>query len=258
MSCTQSFYYRYNSIIYSTCKKRIYTRHHGDENLNSYFKGYLVDKIISILSTNIVSVSNSTTELLIQENKNNFSKINEINHGFNFDKFKKMNNENIIKRRNKYNIYDNKNIIGVISRFIDWKGIEFIIMAFKKYCSTNRNSILVLANANGPYRKVILNYLKDIPKENYIIIEFETDIISLYRTFDIFIHAPVDPYCEAFGQVYIESLAMKIPSIFTKSGIGKDFLLHKKNCYIANYKDYNSIYDGIIFFNEIKKNKKII
>ena len=40
---------------------------------------------------------------------------------------------------------------------------------------------------------------------------------------------PINSECEAFGQVYIESLALKKPSNFTKSGIGSEFLEHKKN-----------------------------
>ncbi len=237
-------------------KKRIYTRHHGNENDQNYFKGYLVDKLISILSTNIVSISNNTTELLIKENKKNLSKITEINHGFNFDEINKINLNKIDEIRKKYKINVNKTVIGVISRFINWKGVEFTIMAFKEYFIKNPHSVLIIANANGPYKKNILHYLNDIPKKNYILIDFETDIISLYRTFDIFVHVPIDPYCEAFGQVYIESLALKIPSIFTKSGIGNDFLQHKKNCFIANYKDYNSIYNGILYFKEMNKKEK--
>ena len=49
--------------------------------------------------------------------------------------------------------------------------------------------------------------------------------------------------------VYIESLALKIPSIFTKSGIGNEFLEHEKNCFIAKHKDHRSIYNGLIFFS---------
>ena len=237
-------------------KQRIYTRHHGNENLKNYFKGYLIDKLISNLSTDIVSISNNTTNLLLNENKKNLSKIYEINHGLDFSNFDKLSVINLENFRNKYKIDKNSFVVGVISRFIDWKGIEFTILAFKKYYENNKNAILVLANANGPYRNVILSYLEDIPKDNYIIIEFETDMISLYSLFDIFIHAPINAYCEAFGQVYIESLALKIPSVFTKSGIGNDFLKHKKNCYIAEYKSQNSILDGILFFNQIGNQQK--
>ena len=241
-------------------KKRIYTRHHGNENKIDYVKGYLFDRLISFLSTDIVSISMNTTKLLINENKKNISKIKLINHGFDFSSFNYYDKSKIQFLRDKYNIKKESVVIGSISRFIDWKGIDYTINAFKKFNKLNPNSILILANANGPYKKNIEKLLKTIPEENYRIINFEPDFISLYKIFNIFVHVPVNPFCEAFGQVYIESLASKIPSIFTKSGVGSEFLENKKNCFVADYCNYDSIYKGLIFFTKNAKdvNNKII
>ncbi len=237
-------------------KKRIITRHHGNENHSNIIKGLQLDKLICRLSTNIVSISNNTNNLLIDESKNNKSKINLIHHGFDFRYFNENNLNNLESIRMKYNIDKHKKVIGSISRFVDWKGVQYTIKAFAKYYKEFPNSILILANAKGPFIIEIESLLKCLPNNSYRIIEFETDIKSLYKLFDIFIHVPVDSYCEAFGQVYIESLAYKIPSIFTKSGIGSEFLKHKTNCYIANYKNFSSIYNGLIFFSNISKDDK--
>ena len=230
-------------------KKRIITRHHGNENHKNYIKGLLIDKLLCFLSTDIISISANTTRLLVNENKNNEKKINLIHHGFDFQYFNNINLENIKNLKNKYRINPENIIIGSIARFIDWKGVNYTIKAFKEYNKINPNSLLILANAHGPQESEINKMLSDLPINSYRLIKFETDIISLYKIFDIFVHVPIDPTCEAFGQVYIESLALKIPSIFTKSGIGNEFLEHEKNCFIAKHKDHRSIYNGLIFFS---------
>ena len=125
-------------------------------------------------------------------------------------------------------------------------------MSIIKYTLTQ----FLLANARGPYKNQINKYLKLLPENSYRLVDFETNINSFYQLFNIFVHVPIDADCEAFGQVYIESLALKIPSIFTKSGVGSEFLEHKKNCYIANFKDSISILDGLIYFTTVNQEIK--
>ena len=50
----------------------------------------------------------------------------------------------------------------------------------------------------------------------------------LYILFDLFIHIPNSRNSEAFGQVYIESMLLKIPSIFSNSGIMNEISIIKK------------------------------
>lgn len=237
-------------------EKRIITRHHGNENYKNYFKGYYLDKLISRLSTHIVSISKNTNKLLLQENSNIISKIHLIHHGFDFSYFNKKNTNDILNLKKKYKIKSNTTVIGSISRFVDWKGVDYTVKAFIEYNKIYPDSILILANARGPYKNQINKYLKLLPENSYRLVDFETNINSFYQLFNIFIHVPIDADCEAFGQVYIESLALKIPSIFTKSGVGSEFLEHKKNCYIANFKDSISILDGLIYFTTVNQEIK--
>ncbi|MBL0097760.1 MAG: glycosyltransferase [Bacteroidetes bacterium] len=78
------------------------------------------------------------------------------------------------------------------------------------------------------FERILKSQPKKLPSDSYIKIEFERDLFSLYSIFDYFIHAPIDPSVEAFGQVYIEALAAGIPSIFTLSGIAPDFIVDGK------------------------------
>ena len=79
--------------------------------------------------------------------------------------------------------------------------------------------------------------------------------MCLYSIFDIFVHVPVDKQCEAFGQVYVEALASKIPSIFTLSGIAPEFIKHKVNAYVCNFKNSQEIFEGMLFYINNKESK---
>jgi glycosyltransferase involved in cell wall biosynthesis len=77
-------------------------------------------------------------------------------------------------------------------------------------------------------------------------IEFEKDLYSLYQLFDVYVHVPVDECAEAFGQTYVEALAAGIPSVFTLSGVAREFVKNEKNALVVPFKDTNAIYESIV------------
>ena len=142
-----------------------------------------------------------------------------------------------------------------------WKNVDKIIDAFviyKKY--HNSKSILVLANVdpNNEYSKKIIKKLNCLNKHDYRIIEFEEDILSLYKCFDLFIHIPKQGAFEAFGQTYIESMLSRVPTIFSKSGIANEVCKNRVNTYFCNPNNIYSIVEGIIFHEKNRKNSLLI
>jgi glycosyltransferase involved in cell wall biosynthesis len=216
--------------------------------------------MVNGLSTHIISISKATKSILLKEGVS-LKKITDIEHGFDLEKFKNAREEHVISLKNRYGLNGYDPIIGVISRQIEWKGIQYIIPAFKEFLKSYPKSKLVLANAIGDYKKEIQKLLKDLPEGSYVEIEFESDVVSLYKSFDCFVHVPIDSEVEAFGQIYVESLAAGVPSIFTKSGIANDFCIDNYNCLIVDYKNSNEIYNALInifentnFRDEMTKN----
>jgi glycosyltransferase involved in cell wall biosynthesis len=69
---------------------------------------------------------------------------------------------------------------------------------------------------------------------------------AAFKVMNIFVHAPLDKYAEAFGQTYIEALASAVPSVFTLSGIAQDFVTHEKNALAVPFKDSESIYAAMM------------
>jgi glycosyltransferase involved in cell wall biosynthesis len=132
-------------------------------------------------------------------------------------------------------------IIGVISRYTEWKGLQFIIPAFEKLLTNYPNALLVLANASGDFEDSVRKCLSGLPQDSYRELIFERDVASLLHCFDIFIHTPTDSESEAFGQVYIEALACELPCVFTKSGIMNEIESEGSSIQLVDFKNAEDI-----------------
>ncbi|MBI3519558.1 MAG: glycosyltransferase family 4 protein [Bacteroidetes bacterium] len=240
-------------------KKRIYTRHHSTLNHDYFPQGVKYDKWCNRMSTNIIAISNVVKQTLIVKENVSEEKIAIIRHGFKLSEFENINFTRIDNLRKKYQIPADVKVIGVISRYLELKGVTYIIEAFQQILKSDPNVVLILANAKGDYAETIRKELKKLPTTSYIEIEFEEDLFALYQLFDVFIHVPIDVNCEAFGQTYVEALAAGIPSVFTLSGIASEFIENNKNAIVVNYKNSNDIKEAVfeIFKNDNLRNKLI-
>jgi len=228
----------------SGIKKRIYTRHHSTYNHEYNKKGIWVDKLINWLSTDIVAISENVKKVLVEKEQVEPEKIHLIHHGFDLQCFEQVDSSRI-GRITKQNKVRGKPVIGVIARWIEWKGIQYIIPAFSKLLQYFPSAHLVLANAKGPYKVELENQLSGLPDGSYTVIAFEHDLFALYQLFDVYVHTPINENIEAFGQTFVEALAAGVPSVFTQSGVATEFVEHKKNGLVVPYKDSQAIYESI-------------
>lgn len=227
-------------------KSRIYTRHHSDYHHISFPNAVKWDKYCNYLATHIVSISDVVSNILIQKENVIADKIVKIPHGFDTKTFIERDEVKINALRTKYNPENKKPVIGVISRFTQWKGIQYIVPAFKKLLEKYPNALLLLFNAKGDYEKEINLLLSILPEHSFEKIKFENDIAALYAIFDVFVHVPVSESAEAFGQTYVESMLAGIPIIATKSGIGNEILKHEFNCLEVPHQNSEAIFNAMI------------
>lgn len=228
--------------------KRIYTRHNSNFHRKYHGKASFLEKLNNRLSTDIVSISQNISDILIEEENISPDKVTLVHHGFDLSLFDKVNQTRINHLKERNNLLDKTGpVIGVVSRYMHWKGIHFIIPAFEKILKKYPNAHLVLANAKkGDYKQEIALLLENLPKNNFTEIEFENDLFALYKMFDVFVHVPIDPEVEAFGQIYVESLAARIPSIFTLSGVAREFIEHEQNALVVDFENSEQIYHSIL------------
>lgn len=207
--------------------------------------GGVYDRLNNFLSSKIIAFSQNVKNLLVSCDRVAPNKIVIIHNGFELESLANVSEEKVQYLREKYNIKNVAPVVGVVSRYVAWKGVHYIVPAFRRLLEDYPSAFLVLANARGQYRKVIHRQLESIPTNRYVEIPFENDMFALYKLFDVFVHVPITPTVEAFGQVYVEALAAGIPSVFTRSGVVNEFIVHNKHAYLVDYQNSNQIYEGI-------------
>lgn len=222
-------------------KKRIYTRHNSNFHHAYQPQGVKYDKWSNRMSTHIVSISQATDYTLRSLERVQENKIRKIPHGFDFNDFRHISRDRVELVRRKWNIAADKIVVGVVARHIEWKGIQYIVPAFEKFREKYPASILVLANASGPYHK----HIEEMLPAGVIQIPFEDDVAALYSSFSIYVHTPVDSIVEAFGQTYVEALAVGVPSVFTRSGIAAEFIQHNENALVVDFKNSDAIAEAM-------------
>lgn len=227
-------------------KKRIYSRHHGSFHHEYFPRAVKYDRFINFLSTDIVAISETVKKILIDYESVSPQKIHVIHHGFDLEAFRNVSDEKIVTMKKKYLPGSAHPVVGLISRYIEWKGIQYMIPAFARLLSVYPDAHLVIANARGHYAKEVHRLLEKIPKLNYTEIAFEGDLFTLYKLFDVFVHVPINRSNEAFGQTYVEALASGIPSVFTLAGIAPEFIKDRVNALVVDYKNSDAIYNSVI------------
>ncbi len=225
----------------SGTKKRIYTRHSGAP-IKTNWKEKFIDKIQNYLATDIVAITKMIDELLKNQGVSSKKRI-LIHHGFDLSAFQQIEKSEIYRVKQTYNPNDQYPIIGVVARWMEWKGIQYTIESFKELLKDYPNALLCLfgGNSTGDYAENIEFQLSEIPSENYRCVPYEQNVFAIYSLFDVYVHVPINENCEAFGQTYVEALAADVPSVFTLSGIAQEFIKDKYNALAVPFEDANAI-----------------
>ncbi|MGZ3885399.1 MAG: glycosyltransferase family 4 protein, partial [Bacteroidia bacterium] len=204
------------------------------------------DRLINRLSTKIISISDSVTKILVDLEQVPPEKIIKVHHGFDFEQMNAMALDHFQDVKKKYNLNGSAFIVGVISRYMHFKGIQYIIPAFAEVLKKIPGARLVLANSYGPYEAQVKKLLETLPAASYLEIYFEDNVYSLIKTFDVFVHVPIEVNTEAFGQVYIENMALGVPGVFTRSGIANEIMEDGVNALTVPFRNSEKITEAVL------------
>jgi glycosyltransferase involved in cell wall biosynthesis len=224
---------------------RIYTRH-SVANHGFFPHRVAYDRLFNALATAIVAPDRMVRSVLVEWEKVAPAKVRLIHHGFDLERFRRPPAPAVRALADKYGISGAWPVIGVVARYVEHKGVHYIVPAFAQLLRRYPQAMLVLANARGDYRPVIARQLAELPPRSYVEIPFEDEIAALYPLFDLFVHAPVDPWAEGFGQVYVEALAAGVPSLVTSSGVASELLEHGKNAWLVGFRSSQEILAGLL------------
>ncbi len=214
-------------------RNRIYIRHHSSlHHKGGRCLGPALDGFMNYFSTRIVAVSNVVRDILIQNKSVPKNKAIIIHNGIDLENFRC---EVRVASANKHNFR-----IGVISRLIERKGVEYTAKAFKEFNLHHPNSFLHIIGAKPDSLPKIQSILQQVPKDKYRIELLNLDIPGFLKSINVLVHVPLELDDEAFGIVYIEALATGTPGIFTISRILNELNSPERFFSVVPYRDSNA------------------
>ena len=200
------------AAVFARIPRRIFIRHHADFHHSRKMKiGYLADLISSRMATTIIAVSNLVQDILINTEKVPRKKVKVISNGFHVSDFLK------VRERSKLN--ERQVTIGTVGRFTHLKGLQNVAEAFVELAETNSDVHLIMLGAPADETSNIKQILSKTDSSRYELLEKFHSMPDFYAKLDILVHAPIGPFKEAFGLVYLEALAAGCTCLFTKSGV---------------------------------------
>lgn len=219
-----------------------------------------IEKIISLLSTDIRDVSHRNMQMCINEHIYPPSKVKVLGLGgtvgVDFAKFD-LNNKQInrVEVRKKYSIPDNTFVFGFVGRINRDKGVNELIDAFRSLNSTHQSAVHLMLvgniDKNKPIEEERINWARQSPQ---VTLTGQVDNTAEYMSsFDILIHPT---YREGFGMVLQEAAALKVP-IITSDIIGPgEFIQHNKTGLLVPPRDPDSLRHAMNEFLETPEKYK--
>ncbi|MFH4931095.1 glycosyltransferase family 4 protein [Staphylococcus cohnii] len=218
---------------------------------------YVMEKIAMMCSTDIIAISDSLKEKIIELGLAKESKITILgqgsSNGLNLKDFNDFNNKIDINIKEQLN---NSFVIGYIGRIVKDKGISELIRSFQKLQKLKYNVKLLVV---GDFEKA-----NTISEEEIKILKYDTNIIwvnrvdnpvAYFNNMDVFVFPT---YREGFGNVSIEAQLLKIPVITTNVTGARDTVINGKTGFIVEKNDVDSIVEKIeLLINDDNYRKKL-
>ena len=227
---------------------RVHTRHHAGPYPIDHRPpwGRLYDRWNNRFSTAVIAPSEEARRSLLEADRMHPDKVQRIHHGFDLAGLGAATDDDALRMRRKYGLGDDHPVIGVVARYERIKGVEHVIHAFRRLLATYPTARLLLVNARGRRAGPIRRLLGTIPAIRYTEIPFEEEMAGLYKAFDVFVHVPIRRHLEAFGQVYVEAMAVGVPCVCSIAGVAGEFVVDGENAIVVDPEDSDRIHDGII------------
>lgn len=238
-----------------TCsiKKRILTCENltwGEDYHNR--KQKLIDWLSYRITAKVVALTALSKNYIVEKYSKNDNDVIVIYHSLNTKDYLDISKERVAALRSDLDIPSDRFIIGIISRFEFWKGIEYAVKAMESVIEKYPESLLVIfGGSEGDSFEDIQKLISKSNLHNHVKhVGYVSDNIALYSLLDLHLHVPIDSYVETFGITIIEGMISGCPQILTLSGIANDTAKDGKNCIVVDHCSSIQIADAVIYLRE--------
>lgn len=195
----------------------------------------------------VVVLTDLMQRTIIEKTNINPKKVKKIQYGLDLEKLNPI-LYNKSNSKAKFNLPDDKFIIGLVGRIEHTKGQ---LVAVKAFVEANiPNSLLVLCGniAFQSYFDECFSYAKTNGMEQQLVyIPFTKDIPELMNAFDLFV---MPSQSEAFGLVLVEAMASGLPVISTRSGGVPELIEEGYNGYMFNFYETQEFVDKLLMITK--------
>lgn len=221
----------------------------------------LTERISSLLSTQVLSVSDSLKKEMINNKITKQDKIKVLLNGTvnGIDAKEKFNptvevQRKGIKIRKSLNINENDFIIGFVGRFSKDKGINDLVLLWNKLKDKYPNIHLILVGTVSTKYGVSKENINTLKKEERVhLVGHVKDTSLYYSIMDLLIHPS---YREGFGQVILEAASMNVPAVSYSVTGCKDAVVNQVTGTLVpkgNLNELESVIENYIADNNLRK-----
>ena len=150
------------------------------------------------------------------------------------------------KIRSEYKISSDKLIVGMLARFTPGKGHEEFLLAARELNKEFKNLCYLVvgepSKGENEYAEKIKQLAKEYGLNNIIFTGFRGDTPEVLAAMDIF---AFPSHSEAFGIALVEAMAMKKPSVCSKSDGVLDIAVDGETSYLFENKNYQDLMSKI-------------
>ncbi|RXT14642.1 glycosyltransferase [Ammoniphilus sp. CFH 90114] len=190
-------------------------------NQLAYFFAYRMEKWTRSFTDRFIAVSRSIADYL-QEEGIESKKISVIHHGIDVDQF----SQGKAVLRDELGLSPDDYLIGVVSRLVKIKGMDYAISAMPKILQANPRAHLVIVGS-GPEEAELKAAVEQHHVTGHVhFVGFRKDIANCLHSFDCFVSASLS---EGLGLNILEAMAASLPVVVTGVGGVIDFTQDRKN-----------------------------
>ena len=197
-------------------KYRVMTRHYSDYHTRINKKWHVrLDRMCNRLSHRIISVSEHTSDHVVEVEGAPREKVVTIYNGIDFDRIKPSEDDFKSRIRKEFGT-EGKFLILTTGRLHPEKGYPFLFEAAAKLKKQVDKPFVWLIAGKGQFEEEFRNQVTNLGCDDVIkFIGFRKDIPDLMSTADVFVLPSV---AEAFGVVFAEAIYLGTPIVATNIG----------------------------------------
>lgn len=151
------------------------------------------------------------------------------------ERIDKLNQQDIARVRDEFNIQDDNVVVGFVGRLVKWKGASVLLRAIRKlkYQNPNYKQIKVLVIGSGKEQEgnieqELANYVQEYNlTETVYLTGQRDDVPALLQVMDIFVHPSIEP--EPFATTVVEAMQAGVAVIGNTIGGTPEIIEDEEN-----------------------------